>query len=105
VATEDRQFVKRCPRCRCPRRHRSTNKFRVNAHGKTIDVWLLFDCCVCGATAKLAVLQRVPVASIKRARLLAFETNDADEAEAAARNPTLLRRAGFHLVVSAWERG
>ena len=96
MATEDRQFVKRCPRCRCPRRHRSTNKFRVNANGKAIDVWLLFDCCVCGATAKLAVLQRVPVASIERARLLAFEANDADEAEAAARNPVLLRRAGFH---------
>jgi hypothetical protein len=58
-------------------------------------VWLLFDCCTCGATAKLPVLERVPVSRIGRTRLQAFETNDPDEATAATRDPALLRRAGF----------
>jgi hypothetical protein len=58
-------------------------------------VWLLFDCCSCGATAKLPVLERVAVSRIGRARLQAFETSDPDEVTAAARDVALLRRAGF----------
>jgi hypothetical protein len=95
VATEDCQFVRRCQRCRCPRHFRCANKFRVNANGKSIDVWLLFDCCSCGATAKLPVLERVAVSRIGRERLQAFETNDPDEVTAAASDVALLRRAEF----------
>jgi hypothetical protein len=58
-------------------------------------VWLLFDCCSCGATAKLPVLERLAVSGIGRERLQAFETNDPDEVTAAASDVALLRRAGF----------
>ena len=95
MATEDRQFVRRCQRCRCPRRFQCANKFRVNANGKSIDVWLLFDCCSCGTTAKVPVLERVAVTRIGRARLQAFTNNDPDEVTAAAGDIALLRRAGF----------
>ena len=95
MATEDCRFIRRCQCCRCPRRFRCTNKFRLNANGKSIDVWLLFDCCSCGTTAKLPVLERVAVSKIGRARLHAFETNDPCEVTAAAGDATLLRRAGF----------
>lgn len=95
MATEDCQFVRRCQRCRCPRRFRCTDRFRVNANGKSIDVWLLFDCCSCGMTVKLPVLERVAVSRIGRARLEAFEANDPEEATAAACDVALLRRAGF----------
>jgi hypothetical protein len=60
-------------------------------------VWLLFDCCSCGVTAKVPVLERVAVSRIGRARLQAFDTNDPDEVTAAACDSTLLRRAGFTL--------
>ena len=95
MATEDCPFVRRCQRCRCPRRFRCTNKFRVNANGKSIDVWLLFDCCSCGTTARLPVVERVPVSRIGRERLQAFQTNDPDEVTAAACDLALLRHAGF----------
>lgn len=95
MATQDCQFFRRCQRCRCRRRFRCTNKFRVNANGKAIDVWLLFDCCCCGTTVKLPVLERVAVARIGRARLQAFETNDPAEVTVAAHDVALLRRAGF----------
>ncbi|HYW26309.1 MAG TPA: DUF1062 domain-containing protein [Terriglobales bacterium] len=101
MATENRQFVRRCQRCRCPRRFRCTNKFRVNANGKRIDVWLLFDCCACGATAKLPVLERVAISAIGAARLGAFETNDPEEAAAAACDVALLRRGGFRMGADA----
>jgi hypothetical protein len=87
--------MRRCQGCHRPRRFRCTNKFRVNANGRSIDVWLLFDCCSCGATAKLPVLERVAVSKIGRARLQAFETNDPNAVTAAACDVALLRRAGF----------
>jgi hypothetical protein len=58
-------------------------------------VWLLYDCAHCGDTAKLAVLERVPVSRIDGSRLRAFQANDPDEAAVVARDLTLLRRAGF----------
>jgi hypothetical protein len=60
-----------------------------------MDVWLLFECCTCGTTAKLPVLERVAVSRIGRARLQAFETNDPDAVTAAACDVALLRRAAF----------
>ena len=104
MATEDCQFQRRCRRCRCPRRFRCTSKFRVNANGKSIDAWLLFDCSSCGATAKVPVLERVAVSRIDGTRLQAFETNDPDEVTAAARDVALLRRAGFTLVRTSGRR-
>jgi hypothetical protein len=104
VATENRpspcQFMKRCPRCGCQRRFRCTGKFRVNANGKLVDIWLLFDCCTCGTTAKLPVLERVPASRVGRSRLQAFYDNDPDRALTATRDVALLRRAGF----TAWDK-
>ncbi|MBO0682442.1 MAG: DUF1062 domain-containing protein [Candidatus Dormibacteraeota bacterium] len=58
-------------------------------------MWLLFDCCSCGTTAKMPVLERVAVSRIGRPRLRAFETNDHEEVAAASSDVALLRRAGF----------
>jgi len=36
-------------------------KFRVNANGKLLDIWLLVDCVSCDRTSKITVDDRVPV--------------------------------------------
>jgi hypothetical protein len=92
-----------CARCRSQRRFRCTGKFRVNANRKFIDVWLLYDCARCGDTAKLPVLERVPVSRVDGSRLRAFLANDTAEAAVVARDRALLRRAGFS--VGRRERG
>lgn len=93
--SEPLRVVKYCPHCRCPRRFRCAYKFRVNANRKLIDVWLLFDCCHCGGTAKMAVIERSPVSRIEPSLLQAFEANDPHQALALACDPALLKRAGF----------
>ncbi|WP_250004482.1 DUF1062 domain-containing protein [Actinoplanes sp. M2I2] len=54
----------RCHAC-ASERFRPSGKFRVNANHKLIDAWLLVLCAACGATAKLAILERVTVRSIR----------------------------------------
>jgi hypothetical protein len=68
-------IVRPCTGC-SGRRHHPTGKFRVNANGKLLDVWLLLCCAACGQTSKVPVHERVPVRSLSRVRRLAYETND-----------------------------
>jgi hypothetical protein len=88
-------LFRHCQRCGGPQRFHCADRFRVNANGKRIDVWLLFHCDRCGGTARLPVLERVPVARIPSSRLLAFEANDPREVIAVVRDRALLRGAGF----------
>jgi hypothetical protein len=55
---------------------RPTGRFRVNANGKTIDVWLLLRCQGCGQAGKATVVERSPVRSIDPARLRRYHDND-----------------------------
>ena len=89
------RVFKYCRRCRCRQRFRCLYKFRVNANRKLVDVWLLFNCACCSDTAKLPILERVPVSRIGRSELKAFEANDPQRAAAAASDLTLLKRGGF----------
>jgi hypothetical protein len=66
---------RRCHAC-ASERFRASGKFRVNANHKLIDVWLLALCTACGETAKLTVLERVTVRSIRPELLDRLHHND-----------------------------
>ncbi|MHC9292976.1 DUF1062 domain-containing protein [Mycobacterium sp. LTG2003] len=83
-------IVRRCHACRSER-FRTTGKFRVNAHHKRIDVWLLAICTGCGDTAKLSVLERVHVRSV-RLPLDRLHDNDLALAHELLQIPAILRR-------------
>ena len=66
-----------CPSCRNPNaRFTATDRFRVNANGAHLDVWLLHACDGCGATHKRSLLRRTPVAAVDPERLDAYHRND-----------------------------
>ena len=67
-------IVKACVSCRSAR-HRPTGKFRVNANGKLLDVWMLICCEQCGRTSKIPIHERIHVQALDHQRLLAFESN------------------------------
>lgn len=68
-------LVKACVACRSTR-HRPTGKFRLNANGKLLDVWMLICCELCGRTSKIPVHERVHVRALDPERQLMFENND-----------------------------
>ncbi|MFF8320365.1 DUF1062 domain-containing protein [Streptomyces bobili] len=83
--------LRRCHAC-ASERFRANGKFRVNAHHKLIDAWLLVLCTRCGETAKLTVLERTNVRSVRPALLARLHDNDAVLAAELLQDPALRRR-------------
>ncbi|MFE4974325.1 DUF1062 domain-containing protein [Kitasatospora sp. NPDC056651] len=82
---------RRCHTC-ASERFRASGKFRVNANHKLIDVWLLVLCTGCGRTAKLTVLERARVRSVRPDLLDRLHANDPGLTAELLRDPAVLRR-------------
>ncbi|WP_128374688.1 DUF1062 domain-containing protein [Streptomyces cavernae] len=67
--------LRRCHAC-ASERFRANGKFRVNANHKLLDAWLLVLCTACGDTAKLTVLERMNVRSVRPELLDRLHDND-----------------------------
>jgi hypothetical protein len=78
-------------------RHHPTGRFRVNANGKLLDVWLLLCCAACGRTSKATVHERVHVRSLEHARLLAYQSNDPAMVREMAMSASLAAKNGYRL--------
>ncbi|MFJ4318211.1 DUF1062 domain-containing protein [Streptomyces lavendulae] len=83
--------LRRCPAC-AGDRFRANGKFRVNANHKLLDAWLLVLCASCGDTAKLTVLERTHVRSIRPELLDRMHDNDPGLAAELLQDPALRRR-------------
>ena len=53
----------RCVDCRSGSATTGEGRFRVNANGNLLDVWLLVSCVSCDRTGKLTVHERVSARS------------------------------------------
>lgn len=82
---------RRCHACASDR-FRASGRFRVNAHHKLIDVWLLVLCTACGDTAKLTVLERTNVRSVRPGLLDRLHDNDLGLTAALLQDPVVRRR-------------
>lgn len=82
----------------------ATGKFRVNANGKLLDVWLLLRCLSCDQSAKAAVLERAPVRTIERSKLQGYQANDAEIVVQTLLDTAVGRRNRFTLDwTDSWE--
>jgi hypothetical protein len=91
--------VRRCSAC-ASERFRANGRFRVNANHKLIDAWLLVLCTGCGDTAKLTVLERTQVRSVRPELLDRMHGNDPALAAEVLRDPVVRRR---HRVALDWD--
>lgn len=83
--------LRRCHTC-ASERFRANGKFRVNAHHKLLDAWLLVLCTACGDTAKLSVLERAHVRSVRPEMLDRMHDNDRGLAAELLHDPVVQRR-------------
>ncbi|GAA1891422.1 DUF1062 domain-containing protein [Asanoa iriomotensis] len=83
----------------CPSRSATTGRgrFRVNANGKLLDVWLLVRCVSCDRTSKLTVHERARVRSLDPALLDGYHSNDPALVAATLLDPQFARRLGIAL--------
>jgi hypothetical protein len=82
---------RRCHVC-ASERFRASGKFRVNANHKLIDAWLLARCTGCGETAKITVLERMTVRSVRAELLDKLHDNDPGLTAELLRDPVVQRR-------------
>ena len=93
-ATAPRPLIN-CNRCGGVRPYLCSEKFRVNANGKRIDVWLIYRCVDCDNSWNFAILERRNRRDIEPALLAALEGNDPALVRHFAFDATALRgRAG-----------
>jgi len=83
----------------CPSESATTGRgrFRVNANGKLLDVWLLINCVSCDRTSKLTLHERTPVSAFDPDDLEGYRVNDADLVASRLLDPLLARRCHFTL--------
>ena len=62
------------------RDYHCSEAFRVNAHKRKLDVWLLYRCSHCDRTWKATVMERVNVDTLPHEEYLLYEQNDRDAA-------------------------
>lgn len=98
-AIELPRIRRRCPGCRAPRHFDCSHRFRVNANGRRIDAWLIYNCERCKDRLNAPVLERVPVASIDPARLSSLERNDPGAVRESAFDLAVLGRCGGEVIV------
>ncbi|MFD1982323.1 DUF1062 domain-containing protein [Mesorhizobium newzealandense] len=77
-----------CNRCGTVKAYCCSGKFRVNANGKRIDVWLIYRCVDCDNSWNFGILERCNRRDIEPALLAALESND----------PALARRHAFDVI-------
>ncbi|MFE8947440.1 DUF1062 domain-containing protein [Streptomyces sp. NPDC007856] len=83
--------LRRCHAC-ASERFRANGRFRVIANHKLLDAWLLVLCTGCGETAKLTVLERMNVRSVRPELLDRLHDNDPGLAAELLQDPVVRRR-------------
>jgi hypothetical protein len=65
-----------CASCAIARAFVCSERFRVNAQKKSLDVWLNYRCTSCGGVWKFPLLERRPVSDLGGAQLDGFARHD-----------------------------
>ena len=84
-------IIRNCPKCGRKTHYRNTKKFRINANGNRLDIWLIYQCVECKHTLNLAICERKKVSSITKEEYQCFLDNDEQLAETYGKNMQLFQ--------------
>lgn len=93
---------KYCKKCGAKTTFLCSEQFRVNAQGKSLDVWLIYRCSCCDTTWNATVYTRVAPQSLSPPLLEAFHSNDQKLAARYAMDVEFLRRNGAEISLPGW---
>ncbi|WP_459952439.1 DUF1062 domain-containing protein [Dysgonomonas termitidis] len=83
---------RKCAKCNSSSQFYCSDKFRINAQKKILDVWLIYRCTECDSTFNLTILSRIRPESIEKNLYQKFLTNDANTAWNYASDIELMKR-------------
>ncbi|MFT4106274.1 MAG: DUF1062 domain-containing protein [Lacrimispora sp.] len=82
-------IIRRCPKCGIKTEFKNSKKFRVNANGRLIDVWLIYRCSKCETSWNMTVWERAEAGSLDEEEYQGFLSNDPALAEKYGNDRTL----------------
>ncbi|MDE7222488.1 MAG: DUF1062 domain-containing protein [Acetatifactor sp.] len=85
-------IIRNCPKCSRKTHYKNTKKFRINANGNKLDIWLIYQCEECKHTLNLAIYERRKVSSIPKDEYQLFLDNSEQLAEACGKDVQLFRK-------------
>lgn len=103
-SVEPPALLRRCPRCDATRAFGTSGRFRINANGRRLDVWLIYRCERCKATLNREVHERVTPEKLSLERYQGFLRNEAwlaDEVAYDVRDLGPTREGRFQVEVGA----
>lgn len=92
VVNESFFVIRSCKGCGRKTHFKNTKKFRVNANGNRLDIWLIYQCEKCKHTFNLAIYEREKSSSITKEEYIRFLNNDEKLGETYGRNIQLFRK-------------
>ena len=82
----------RCGGCGKKQEFINSGKFRINANGKLVDVWLIYRCKKCKHSWNLTIFERTKPGRIPKELFEAFLDNDTDTAMMYGRDIVFLKK-------------
>ncbi|MDD6203278.1 MAG: DUF1062 domain-containing protein [Lachnospiraceae bacterium] len=92
IPEESFLVIRNCSGCNRKTHFKNTGKFRVNANGNKLDVWLIYQCEHCKHTFNLTIYERQKAASIPKKEYQSFLDNDEQLAEVYGRNLAFFKK-------------
>ena len=92
VPQESFSVIRNCPGCGVKTNYRNTKRFRVNANGNRLDVWLIYQCEKCKHALNRTVYERQKAAIIPKDEYQHFLSNDEETAEKYGMNFDFFRK-------------
>lgn len=92
---KERRIIHKCARCGRKATFVSTRRFRVNANGSKLDVWLIYQCKKCKHTLNIPIYERVSPQKIPKELYEGFLANDGDLAIQYGSDAALFKRNHF----------
>lgn len=86
------RVIRNCAGCGRKTFFENTKKFRVNANGNKLDVWLIYQCEKCKHTFNLAIYERQKTSSIQEKEYSRFLDNDEELAKMYGKSMPLFKK-------------
>lgn len=91
-------ILRRCGGCGKKREFVCPGRFRVNANGRRLDIWLIYRCEKCGHTLNVPIYERVPPEKLEPEIYEGFLNNDRELCMRYAGDRGFLKGLGYETV-------
>ena len=99
--------IRRCSKCKGKTEFQNSGKFRVNANGKLLDVWLIYRCSHCDTSWNMTIIERANPENIDKEEYKGFLSNSLQLAASYGSNRELFiknkaeiveAKSGYHIL-------